>query len=49
MVSSDGLMPVLFHAGLPCGDYCYGGKYFESSFVLDEHDQLTEYAPGLLD
>lgn len=40
-VSSSRLMRALAGARLPCGDYCYGGRYFKSSFVLDERDQLS--------
>lgn len=35
------------HAGLPCDEYCFGGRYFRSEFVLDG-DQLTECTGILL-
>jgi hypothetical protein len=41
VVSSAQLMQALMHAGLPCDDYAYGGRYFQTSFVLDETDQLS--------
>jgi hypothetical protein len=42
VVSSSRLMCALLHAGLPCQEYCFGGRYFKSEFVLDENDRLIE-------
>ena len=42
VISSATVMAALIHAGQPCGEYCFGGKYFQSSFLLDERDQLSE-------
>jgi hypothetical protein len=41
-VSSSRVMGALFSAGLPCNEYCFGGRYFKSVFVLDENDRLVE-------
>jgi hypothetical protein len=43
-VPSEQLLKALSHAGLPNADYGYGGRYWSSTFVLDERDQLTEVA-----
>jgi hypothetical protein len=43
-LSSARLMRALSAARLPCDDYCYGGRYFRSTFLLDERDQLSELA-----
>ncbi|MCV7101541.1 hypothetical protein [Mycobacterium palustre] len=42
VVSSAQLMCALMHAGLPHKDYVFGGRYFKSTFILDEHDQLAD-------
>jgi hypothetical protein len=33
----------LLHAGMPCAEYCFGGRYYKANFLLDERDQLTEH------
>jgi hypothetical protein len=43
VVSSSTLLGAFIEAGLPTKDYGYGGRYWRLSFVLDEHDRLTEY------
>jgi hypothetical protein len=43
VVSSSVLMRALFHAGLPCDEYCFGGRYYKATFLLDERGQLSEY------
>jgi hypothetical protein len=42
-VSSSALLRVLMHAGLPHGQFAYGGADWHKTFVLDENDQLSEY------
>ena len=37
-------MRALMHAGLPCERFCFGGRDYDKVFVLDERDQLSEYA-----
>ncbi|MGA7050123.1 MAG: hypothetical protein WBZ37_02445 [Mycobacterium sp.] len=44
VLSSSSLLCVLSPAGLPHADYCFGRRYWGSTFVLDERDQLTEVA-----
>lgn len=44
VVSSERIFTALSHAGLCDEEYCYGGRYFQTTFVLDERDQLREYA-----
>jgi hypothetical protein len=46
-VSAAQLMRALSHAGLPHADYCCGGKFFKSLFVLDERGELLEAATVL--
>jgi hypothetical protein len=43
-VASSTVMKALFRAGLPCNEYCFGGRYYTSAFVLDENDRLNEVA-----
>jgi hypothetical protein len=43
-VSSSFVMSALMHRRLPCDEYCWNGRFFNSSFVLDERDQLAEVA-----
>ena len=43
VVDSTTLLCALSGAGLPCGDYGYGGKYWQTTFLLDELGELTEY------
>jgi hypothetical protein len=42
VVSSAMVMGALIHARRPCDEYCFGGRYFRSTFLLDEHDELRE-------
>src|SRR6478752_687263 len=42
IVSSSMLMRALLHAGLPCDEYCYGGRYYKTTFLLDQRGQLSE-------
>ncbi|BBZ38735.1 hypothetical protein [Mycobacterium conspicuum] len=41
-VSSAQIMRALFAAGLPCADYCHGGRHYGATFLLDERGELLE-------
>ena len=43
IVSSTMLMRVMLHAGMPCDEYCVGGRYYKAAFLRDQRGQLTEY------
>lgn len=43
IVSSTMLMRVMLHAGMPCDEYCVGGRYYKAAFFRDQRGQLTEY------
>jgi hypothetical protein len=45
VVSATTLMCVLARAGLPHGALVYGGAESQKTFLLDEHDRLTDM-PG---
>jgi hypothetical protein len=42
VVSSAVLMRALLHTGLPCDEYCFGGRYYKAQFLLDQRGQLSE-------
>jgi hypothetical protein len=42
VVSSSVLMSALLHAGMPCDDYCFGGRHYNVTFLLDQRGQLSE-------
>ena len=43
LVSSSVLMRALLHAGLPCDEYEFGGRYHNKTFLFDEDDQFSEW------
>jgi hypothetical protein len=40
------LLSAFIDAGLPCNEYGFGGRYYKSAFLLDEHDRLSEWVLG---
>jgi hypothetical protein len=44
VVSSSSMLRAFMAAGLPTDRFAYGGRDWGKSFLLDERDQLTEYA-----
>jgi hypothetical protein len=46
VVIDDGtLMCALMHAGLPCDDYAFGGRYYGKQLLLAEDGSLSEWTP----
>ena len=43
VVGSTALLSACIAAGLPCDRFGFGGADYKKSFLLDEHDQLSEY------
>jgi hypothetical protein len=47
VVSSSSMLRAFMAAGLPTGRLAYGGSDWGKTFLLDEHDRLTEYRPDV--
>ena len=47
VVSSSSMLRALMAAGLPTDRFAYGGADWGKTFLLDEHDRLTEYRPDV--
>jgi len=43
VLSSSALLRAFMHAGLPYRSYAFGCRDWGGTFVLDEHDRLSEY------
>ena len=43
LVGSDTLLVISMEQGLAYDEYCYGGKYCGTTFLLDENDNLTVF------
>src|SRR6478609_6330827 len=44
VVSSSSMLSAFLAAGLPADQFGYGGRHWRKSFLLDEHDQISEYS-----
>ena len=45
VLASSALLRASMHAGLPYRSYAFGGREWGKTFVLDEHDNLSELVP----
>jgi hypothetical protein len=43
VVDSSTILCALMHAGLPCDEYEFGGRYWGKQFLLDEDGRLSEW------